>query len=118
MMEKRIGNIESVRFGTGGYQDCQLGLGLTFLAGGYGVGTFIGDWNLKRSDTAKWTEQDRREGFADLMWKISDLLRAANVDDVYKLKGVPVELTFDGNMLKDWRILAEVVPGSLPPVER
>ena len=118
MMETKIGRIEDVRFGTGGYQDCQIGLSLTLGNGSWGVGTFIGEWNLKRSDGAKWSEEDRRDRFADIMWKVSVLLRAANVDDVTKLKGKPVEVTFDRNMLKDWRILSEAVMGSLPPIER
>jgi hypothetical protein len=28
---------------------------------------------------------------------------------VDELKGKPVEVTFDGNMLKEWRILTEVL---------
>jgi hypothetical protein len=40
---------------------------------------------------------------------LSKLLKDSNVNSVDKLKGVPVEVTFDGNMLKDWRILTEVL---------
>jgi hypothetical protein len=40
---------------------------------------------------------------------VSKLLRDAKVDSVEKLKGKPIEATFDGNTLKEWRILTEVL---------
>jgi hypothetical protein len=41
--------------------------------------------------------------------RIDKILTDAKVYSVDKLKGKPVELTFDGNMLKEWRILTEVL---------
>jgi hypothetical protein len=40
---------------------------------------------------------------------VSKLLKDAKVDAVQKLQGIPVEVTFDGNLLKEWRILTEVL---------
>jgi hypothetical protein len=40
---------------------------------------------------------------------VSKLLKEAKVDSVDKLKGKPVEVTFEGNTLKSWRILTEVL---------
>jgi hypothetical protein len=40
---------------------------------------------------------------------LSKLLKEAKVDSVEKLKGKPVEVTFDGNRLQEWRILTEVL---------
>jgi hypothetical protein len=40
---------------------------------------------------------------------VSKLLKESKVDSVEKLKGKPVEVTFEGNMLKEWRILTEVL---------
>jgi hypothetical protein len=40
---------------------------------------------------------------------VSKLLKDAKVSSVDELKGKPVEVTFDGNMLKEWRILTEVL---------
>jgi len=40
---------------------------------------------------------------------VSKLLKEAKVDNVDKLKGIPVEVTFDGMMLKEWRVLTEVL---------
>jgi hypothetical protein len=40
---------------------------------------------------------------------VSTLLKEAKVNSVDMLKGKPVEVTFDGNTLKSWRILTEVL---------
>ena len=111
-MEKKLGKIESVRFGLGGYQDACLGLSVTLSASGWGVGDFKGSWDaesVKRSEYTKWTEEERSKGYDETMRYLSKLLKDAKVDSVDKLKGVPVEVTFDGNMLKEWRILTEVL---------
>lgn len=110
MTEKMVGVIESVSFGKGGYQDCMLGLSLTFKSQGYGVSAFVnGGCTLERSPSAKWTELDRSNQQADLCKKIIKLLEDAKVDDITELKGKPVELTTDGMTLKDWRILTEAI---------
>ena len=110
---KELRKITAVRFGHGGYQDCQIGLSLTFGGEGWSVGTFIsGHWDpclMKHSEHCKWTEAERTAMQADLVIKISELLRDAKVDDVTKLLNIPVELTFEFTTLKDWRILKEVL---------
>lgn len=111
-MEKRLGKIESVRFGHGGYQDAMLGLSVTLSAKSWGVGDFKGNWDaelIKCTENTKWTEEDRDKGYSDTMRFLSKLLKDAKVDSVDKLKGVPVEVTFDGMSLKEWRILTEVL---------
>jgi hypothetical protein len=107
-MEKKLGKIESVQFGLGGYQDCQLGLSITLGDGGWGVGDFRGNWDaqtIKWSETCKWTEEDRDKGYSETMRFLSKLLKESKVRSVDKLKGIPVEVTFDGNVLKEWRVL-------------
>jgi hypothetical protein len=111
-MEKRLGKIESVKFGLGGYQDSQLGLSITLGNGGWGVGDFNGNWDAERikwSEHCKWTEEDRDKGYSETMRYLSKLLNAAKVDSVDKLKGIPVEVTFEGNILQEWRVLTEVL---------
>lgn len=111
-MEKRLGKITSVRFGLGGYQDACLGLSVSLGDGSWGVGDFKGTWDaesIKRSEYTKWTEEDRSKGYDETMRFVSKLLKEAKVDSVDKLKDIPVEVTFDGNMLKEWRILTEVI---------
>jgi hypothetical protein len=111
-MEKRLGKISGVKFGYVGYQDCQFGLSLEFSADGWGVGTTISEgWSLdiKCDKHCKWTEADRDAGFAKTMRKVNQIMQDAKVCDVTQLKGIPVEITFDNNMLVDWRVLKEVL---------
>lgn len=64
---------------------------------------------IKRSDITQWTEEDRSKSIDESVRFVSKLLKRAKVGSVDKLKGIPVEVTFDGNMLKEWRILTEVL---------
>lgn len=110
MKEKMLGHIDSVQFGIGGYNEAMFGLSVHCRGEGCGVSSFDGTWAFPPSDNAKWTEQDRRDHYADMCIRIIELLKQAKVDDVAKLKGKPVELEFDGNLLKSWRLLTEVIP--------
>lgn len=108
---KQIGKIQKVSFGFGGYQEAMIGLSLTFGSDkeSWGVQTFHGAWGIDRSDYCKWTEEDRLKQLGETCMKLRDLMRDAKVQTVDDLEGVPVEVTFDGNMLKDYRILTEVL---------
>lgn len=105
---KELGKISRASFGFGGYQDAQFGLSLEFAGEGWGCGTFAGWW-ADRSELAKWGEGERMIIWSDMNLKIIRWLREAKVNDVSKLVGVPVEITFEDRMLKSWRILKEVL---------
>ena len=111
-MEKKLGKIQSVRFGHGGYQDACIGLSVTLGDGSWGVSDFKGTWDpeiIKCTEHTKWTEEDRTNNIGEAVRFVSKLLKEAKVDSVDKLKGIPVEATFDGSMLKEWRVLSEVL---------
>ena len=111
-MEKRLGKIESVSFGLGGYKGAMLGIHVTLGADGWGVGDSKANWDseqIKWSEHTKWSEEDRDGWYSEIMRYVSKLLKEAKVDSVDELKGKPVEVTFDGNLLKEWRILTEVL---------
>jgi hypothetical protein len=111
-MEKRIGKIESVTFGLGGYQGAMIGLHVMLSSSGWGVSDSRCAWDAERikwSEHCKWTEDDRDVQYAEILRYLSNLLKDAKVDSVDKLKGIPIEAIFDGNMLKEWRILTEVL---------
>jgi hypothetical protein len=111
-MEKKLGKIESVSFGLDGYQGAMLGLHVTLGNGSWGVGDSKANWDaeqIKWSEHTQWTELERDSWYAEIMRYVSKLLKEAKVDSVDKLKGKPVEVTFDGNQLKSWRILTEVL---------
>ena len=112
--EKKLGKIEKVSFGLGGYQEAMLGLSLTFYSekDHWGVADFKGTWDyniIEVTETTKWTEEDRSLLNIEMLKLISDLLKDAKVNSVDQLKGKPVECTFEGNKLVSWRILKEVI---------
>jgi len=89
-----------------------LGLHVTLGNGSWGVGDSRANWDaeqIKWSEHTKWTEGERDGWYAEIMRYVSSLLKDAKVDSVDKLKGKPVEVTLDGNQLKSWRILTEVL---------
>lgn len=111
-MRTELGKIMSVSFGIGGYQDCMLGLHVTLGGESWGVGSTQSAWDaerIKHSEHCKWTEEDRSKQYDQIMRYVSSLLKQAKVDSVDKLKGIPVEVTFDGNVLNSWRVLSEVL---------
>ena len=111
-MEKYLGKIDSVSFGHGGYQGCMIGLHLSFKFGCSGIGTNYSAWDaelIECTDNSKWTEEDRNKQYSDIVRKISKLLSDAKVDDIAKLNGIPVEVTVENGVFKDFRILTEVL---------
>ena len=108
---KELGKISSCYIGRGGYQDAMIGLNLGFSGKGWGVGTFIGGWDtsITVDKHTQWTEEDRAKQFADVIYKVDELLRQANKYKVEDLVGVPVEISFESGTLKSWRILEEVL---------
>lgn len=107
---KQLGRITHARFGYGGYQDAQFGLSLTFEGPGWGVSDFKGPWaDSAGPNTRGWTAAEQREAWADVVTLLRDTLKAAKVAGVSDLVGVPVEVTFDGNVLGSWRVLEEVI---------
>lgn len=112
-IEKRIGKIQSVTVGLVGYQDAMLGIQVSLGSDkqGWSVGDSKGFWGpeIKCSEHAKWTEADRSKAHDETLRFIGDLLVKAKVRDVVDLKGIPVEVEFEGNGLKSWRILEEAI---------
>lgn len=109
-MENRLGKIEKVSFGI---QSSRLGLHVTLSSSeGWGTQTSKCLWDfreVKHTEHSQWTEQGRDDEAIILMRYVSKLLKEAKVTDINKLVGIPIEATFDGNTLKSWRILTEVI---------
>ena len=110
--EKRIGKITHATFGLGGYQDATLGLHLQFGSGAWGVGTSHSAWDpetIKSDKYCTWNENDRNRQLVSICRKVSETLSKAKVGSVSELVGKPVEVEFDANGLKSWRILEEAI---------
>lgn len=114
MERKELGKIEKVKFGKEGYDNVMLGLSLTFSGQGWGVSTFLGAWDYSfikdpKEGSYRWTEEERTKSMIDMLNRVSDTLSKAKVDSIVELEGIPVEVTFENSLLKDWRILEEVL---------
>lgn len=111
---KELGRIQSIRVGHGGYQDAMFGATFTLGGKGWGVNDFWGMWSpalVPRTESAKWTEAERAAQFDELCRRLDGLLKEAGVNDVMKLVGQPVEITFKNySTLDSWRLLTEVLP--------
>jgi len=108
-MRKELGSIKKAHIGFGGYQDAMLGA--TFELGGnsWGVGDFWGFWDTEWTPNCAWSEKDRIEYLGNTFLRIGKLLKEAKCDSFDDLVGTPVEVEFDGNLLKSWRVLGEVL---------
>ena len=109
-MNKRIGKIQGISFGFGGYDDAMIGVSVTLVSDKecWGVGDFKGTW-ATRSDGAEWTLADQTRIWGETVAWVRDLLRDAKKQELKDLVGTPVEVTFEDNTLKAWRVLTEVV---------
>lgn len=110
--KKELGKIESVQFGHCGYQEAMLGISFTLSGEEWGTCTDMSWWDpnmIKCKKRSAWDEEDRDSHFAKIMRYISDLLRDAKVHSINELQGIPIEVTFEDHMLKDWRILKEIL---------
>lgn len=108
--QKKLGYIARAVFGHGGYQDAQVGFGLEFRGDGWGVSWWLGAWAMKPPANAHWSADENLLKLGEAAWKLHETLTQARRHDVRELVGVPVEVTFDGNALKSWRVLKEVLP--------
>ena len=110
-MSKKLGKISSLRFGFGGYQNTQLGISIKITGETWGVCDFYGTWGpkIKCTEHTNWTEQDRDAMYARTVRRIGELLIDAKVDCIRDLEGTPVEVEFEGQEMKSWRVLTEVI---------
>jgi hypothetical protein len=106
---KVLGKISYARWGWGGYENAMLGLSVSFSMKGTGVGTFVGAWGTEWSETCKWSEDERTATLGIATLRLGSLLKTIGKLDAKDLVNTPVELTFEGTRLVDWRILEEVL---------
>ena len=108
-MEKSIGKITHVNFGFGGYQDVQFGISISISTESGCATTGKWMWTSEPDKYSKWNVQDQDNAYAKTMRYIIKLMVDAKVSKIEDLKGMPIEATWDGMMLKEVRILTEVI---------
>lgn len=102
-MHKELGKIESVHFGYGGYQDCQIVFELRLKVRTLnshkvfecGWGHLTREDLVKAGSNYKWTHDDRIKQIGNATWEVFTLMKAAKVKSFDELVGVPIEATFD-----------------------
>lgn len=108
-MRTELGRIQKATFGWGGYQDVMIGLSVTLGGQSWGVADFKGMWGSKRTKSCKWSEEDQLRELGEACLFLRDILTKAKKQTVDQLVNVPVEVTFENNTLKSWRVLEEVL---------
>jgi hypothetical protein len=111
-MTKELGKIEKVRFGHCGYQSSCLGISFVLSGKGWGLQDSKSTWDaelIKHTENSKWSEEDRDKQYSEIMRYVSKLLKDAKVSNIDQLEGKPIEVTLDGMLLQEWRILTEVL---------
>lgn len=99
---EELGKIESVKFG---FEEYLFGLSLTLSGKSWGVGTGY----YYNPNATNVTEEENDKYLKEMTDKIQKLLKDAKVNSIHDLKNKPVLCTFDGSLIKDFRILTEVL---------
>ncbi|MBR4022686.1 MAG: hypothetical protein IKI94_08895 [Ruminococcus sp.] len=108
-MRKVLGKIKSAEFGRISDYPMYIGLLLTFSLSDGGVVGDGGKHCVNASSECKWENEDKGETYIKAVTDTYKTLVDAKVMSVSELINVPVEVTLDGNMFKDFRILTEVL---------
>ena len=94
-------------------EDGRVGIIVNLEMDGSGVGdTSLMAWSPSSvgvTDYTRWDEDDRDKELVKIMRKLDELMSQAKVSSLVKMKGVPVEVKLEKNMLVSWRILTEVL---------
>lgn len=112
-IEKFLGKLDKVEFGSGGYDNAMFGFtfGLRWN-GSTCCSKFIGTWGSPPTEGAKWTIADQHKIFLECFLDVKKIMTEAKVDDFYQLVGKPIEVTVEGGIcgkVTSWRILTEVL---------
>lgn len=104
MLEKRLGKIDFVEFGTMRDYPFQLG----FSMSGSGV-MDAGKYTVNISPDCHWEMGTRHSNLAESLDRLAKILKDAKVNYVSEMLGKPVEVTLEDGIFKDFRILTEVL---------
>ncbi len=106
---KHLGKISHIEMGIGGHNEDMFGITFSLEWEGSGTQDFWGTWSLKRPEYAKWTEEERIRLLGEMCMRVVKLLQDAKKYNIADLRGIPIEITTEGNILRSWRVLTEVL---------
>lgn len=105
-MEIKLGKIKEIEIRL---LDHQFGIFYTFCSGSTHVQTCDVHFSKPPTERCKWTVEDQQNEYSQIFMGLCETMKEAGVTKFGQLRNIPVELTFDGNLLKKWRILTEVL---------
>lgn len=100
-----LGKITAVSFGL---YDGRFGLTTDLSFDGAGCRDFIGNPAVYR-DTFQYPRSVWDDDRLQMLDRVQQIMDDAGVSDIADLKNKPVEVVVEGNTLKTWRILKEVL---------
>jgi hypothetical protein len=118
-MIEKIGVIERVKCGIGGYQDCQVVF--EFQLKGKGWETIhvmecgwahVSKEDLQKPNSSyKWTHESRIQQMGEKFWEVIEVMKDAKVSELNKLVGKPVVVKFDSEFGRNlgFTILKEAI---------
>jgi hypothetical protein len=110
-MKKILGKIEQVEFGKIWDRENLFGLILCLKTSDSSGVVYTNVVNMQKTrikDMPNWNEK-RAINLVEMNEFIYKLLNDAKVSTIDQLVNVPIEITFKNNLLKDFRILTEVL---------
>ena len=103
----QLGKITIAHFGFVPDQAYLLGLQLCFSGEAWGVYDYV---VINISKGCQWVSLDQKSNeMSRVLTRTQEILEQAKVHTVEQLTGKPVEVTFEGTTMLDWRILTEVL---------
>jgi hypothetical protein len=106
-MQQKLGKIAKAAYGLSDGQS-KFGLSVTLAFDGSMVDDFKGRYTV-RPPHAQYSQESYDQGIVDDRNELARLLIEAKASNVQDLVGKPVEITLEGNLLRSWRILTEVL---------
>lgn len=100
-----LGKISAVSFGL---YEGRFGLTADLSFDGAGCRDFIGNPAVYR-DTFQYPKEVWEQNRLETLARVQQIMDDAGVSDIADLKNKPVEVVVEGNSLKTWRILKEVL---------
>lgn len=102
---KVLGKITKVRYGF----DDHLTFGAYFHLEGSGFGVVASVATGPHHQRNGESLQDFQARMGRVSARLVLAMQEAKVQNLHEMEGKPVEVEFEGNMIKDWRILTEVL---------
>ncbi|OQB32277.1 MAG: hypothetical protein BWY08_00034 [Bacteroidetes bacterium ADurb.Bin174] len=109
-IEKMLGKIVRVEFGQVSDYPFLFGIQYEFLTNGWSVcGSDVVNTNIEAHGKGPDGQALMQCRLGEMLYRLIFTMNEARVSSVEKLVGIPVEVTYENNQFKSFRILKEVI---------